>query len=164
MMHHPRLFFSGIAIASVSLALDQLSKHLLLAHFPENTQAIAITPFFNIVRVWNTGVSFGMFASQRQPLILSAISTAIVIGLLIWLYRNHNKVISIALGLIIGGAVGNIIDRLRFGAVSDFLDFYIENYHWPAFNVADSSIFIGVVLLCIHTMLWEKKPDEGQGQ
>ena len=111
-----------------------------------------VTSFFNLALVWNYGVSFGMFAVLRQPLMLSGLSVAIICILLIWLTKNLSKLIAVALGLVIGGAIGNIVDRLRFGAVTDFLDFHIGTYHWPAFNIADSCIFIGVVLLCASSM------------
>lgn len=159
-----RLLWGGLLIAFVSLLLDQFSKYLLLAHFPQAQSEITVTPFFSIVRVWNYGISFGMFAGHRQPVILAGISAVIVLVLLVWLRRNRSRLVCVALGLIIGGASGNIMDRIRFGAVADFLDFHIGNYHWPAFNIADSSIFIGVVLLCVHSMLMETQPAKGQDQ
>ena len=117
---------------------------------------VEVTPFFNLVMVWNYGISFGMFAGSRQPAILIACS-AIILGILaVWLYKNSSKLVACALGCVIGGAAGNVIDRLRFGAVADFLDFHIGPYHWPAFNIADSSIFIGVVLLCISSMFTQR--------
>jgi len=143
----------------VTLALDQASKWLVMHRLlsPERP-GIEVLPFFNIVMVWNQGISFGMLAGHNQPLILSVMSSAIVAVLLVWLFRNRSAQTAVALGFVIGGAVGNILDRLRFGAVADFLDFHMENYHWPAFNVADSAIFIGVVLLCIGSMLTKKSP------
>ena len=137
----------------ISLLLDQWSKGAILdAAFNPQNPVMELTPFFNLVLVWNKGVSFGLFASQNQPVVLTVISAIIVIILLIWMIKNESKLIAIALGLVIGGAVGNSIDRLRFGAVTDFLDFHLGTYHWPAFNIADSCIFIGVVLLCISSM------------
>ena len=143
----------AIAFAAMVFTLDQLSKWLILEKILAPDHAyIGITSFFNVALVWNSGVSFGMFAGSRQPLLLTCISALIVAILLIWLYKNSSKLVAVALGCVIGGAVGNMIDRLRFGAVTDFLDFHLGSHHWPAFNIADSSIFIGVVLLCISSM------------
>lgn len=144
----------ALALAVATLALDQFSKWLMLEKIlsPEHP-VIEVSSFFNVVLVWNSGVSFGMFAVLRQPLLLTGISVVIVGILLIWLMKNSSKLIAAALGCVIGGAVGNMIDRLRFGAVTDFLDFHLGHYHWPAFNIADSAIFIGVVLLFSSSML-----------
>jgi signal peptidase II len=101
--------------------------------------------------VRNHGISFGMFAESHawMPLLLTVLTSLVAIGLAFWLARNDEPVVALALGAIIGGALGNIIDRARTGAVTDFLDFHIGMYHWPAFNVADSAIFIGVVILVL---------------
>lgn len=157
MTERNNLFHYGIITAAFALAFDQASKLFLIAYFPQDADSVTVTPFFNLVMVWNYGISFGMLAGHRQPLILGILSSGIVLFLMGWLWRCQDKMASIALGLVIGGAVGNIIDRLRFGAVADFLDFHAAGYHWPAFNIADSCIFIGVVLLCIHSMLIESK-------
>lgn len=109
---------------------------------------IELLPFFNIVYVWNRGVSFGMFNSiENSQIILSLLQGSIALILIILLYRNKDKYVSYAFSIIIGGALGNVIDRIKNGAVADFLDFHIASYHWPAFNVADSAIFIGVMML-----------------
>jgi signal peptidase II len=151
-----RPWINGILVAICALCLDLTSKELVFNYIlTDKDPDRVITPFFNLVKVWNSGISFGIFAGQRQPIMLSIISLIIVAILLVWLYRSHQKMVAIALGLVIGGAIGNVIDRLRFGAVADFLDFHIGGYHWPAFNIADSTIFIGVVLLCIHSMFMD---------
>lgn len=154
-----RLFIIGIAIATAMLVADQLSKWLILSEVlvPPDHLVVEVLPFFNLALVWNYGISFGIFAAQRQPFMLVAMSSVILLVLLVWLYRNNSRLVAWALGLVIGGAVGNVIDRLRFGAVVDFLDFHIGAYHWPAFNLADSCIFIGVVLLCASSMLLERQ-------
>jgi len=155
--------YRGLALllAILALALDQYSKWLILTILSgHNGPAIEATPFFNIVLVRNSGISFGMFAGERQPLLLTAVSVAVVITLLIWLMKNSSKLVAMALGSVIGGAIGNMIDRVRFGAVTDFLDFHLGVYHWPAFNIADSCIFIGVVLLCMGSMF---TPNQTQG-
>ncbi len=115
-------------------------------------ERIEVLPFFNLVEVWNRGISFGMFndLSYGQWL-LSGMGIIISLFLLRWLLLTDSERTASALGMIIGGAIGNVIDRLRFGAVADYLDFHAFGYHWPAFNLTDSAIFIGVVLLLLPT-------------
>lgn len=144
---------TGLLFAFAAFAIDQASKYYLLEIAGiASRPPIEITPFFNLVMVWNYGVSFGMLASHNQPMFLSALSLAVCAFLFLWLKKSEKIWVSAAIGLVIGGALGNVCDRLRFGAVADFFDFYIKTYHWPAFNFADSFIFIGVVLLCIDSM------------
>jgi signal peptidase II len=124
-------------------------------------QVIEIFPFFNLVMGWNYGVSFGMLnsAPEISTWLLPCVVTVIITGLLIWLFRIESLRQAIGLGFIIGGAIGNLIDRLHFGAVADFLDFHIWGYHWPAFNIADSAITIGALTLVLDTLnTREKKP------
>lgn len=118
-----------------------------------------ITSFFNLVMVWNQGVSFGMFSSQHQwmPYALGLMALALCSVFLVWMWRATSILASIALALIISGALSNVWDRARFGGVADFLDFHIAGYHWPAFNIADSCIVIGVACLAIHSLFFEKK-------
>lgn len=154
-----RRFKIGIAALLLALMLDQFSKWLLLDRVGIVSSAIEVAPFFNLVMVWNTGISFGMLAEHDRPYLLVALSLIIIAVLAVWLRRAESALTAAALGLVIGGALGNIIDRLRFGAVADFFDFHIGAYHWPAFNIADSAIFIGVVLLCAEGILRpDKKP------
>ncbi|MDE3059429.1 MAG: signal peptidase II [Pseudomonadota bacterium] len=153
-----RCIFIGFLTAALVFALDQASKLLLLAAVTAaNQHVIGLTPFFNLVMVWNTGVSFGMLAGPHQAWPLVALSAAITFILLMWLYKATSSLVAAALGAVMGGAIGNVADRLRFGAVADFFDFHMGIYHWPAFNVADSAICIGVVLLCWHSMFMESK-------
>ena len=147
-----RCFISSLLLACDVLLLDQLSKWLVLDVMNPDRRLIEILPWFNLALVWNRGISFGMFASHNQPVLLVVLSLAIVWILLRWLCKNVSWLVSLALGLIIGGAIGNVVDRLRFGAVVDFFDAHIGAYHWPAFNIADSAIFIGIVLLCLNGM------------
>ena len=151
-------FVFGLVVALVTLVADQASKlwvvHALLS--PEQP-SISVLPFFQIVMVWNRGISFGMFAGLNQPLVLVGLSLLVVGILLVWLHKNTSPLLASALGMVIGGAVGNMGDRLHYGAVVDFLDFSLGEYHWPAFNIADSAIFIGVVLLTIHSMFIDTK-------
>ncbi len=153
MMGH-KTFSMGIMIALTIAILDQLSKWWIVEKVMQPPQVIPVTSFFNIVMGWNRGVSFGMFASDSpyNQWFLSALAISVAIGLTVWLWKNDNLLIATALGLVIGGAIGNAIDRLRFGAVADFLDFFIANYHWPAFNVADIGISCGAALLIFDSL------------
>lgn len=144
----------GLLIASGVLALDQLTKWWILLSVMNPPQLIPIMPSFNLVLTWNRGVSFGMFAmgTDMGPWILSVLALAIVGVLLFWLRKADGKLIPIAIGLIVGGAIGNVIDRVVHGAVVDFLDLYWGSYHWPAFNVADSGITVGAILLVVDSL------------
>lgn len=150
-----RLHALGIAIALAVLILDQASKWWILAVVMQPPQAIEVTPFFNLVMAWNRGVSFGLFTHEAEimPYVLTAVALAIVGFLLVWLWRSDRAFTAASLGLVIGGALGNVVDRFRFGAVADFLDFHVAGYHWPAFNVADSGITIGVALIVLDGLL-----------
>ena len=141
----------GLSVAAVALVLDQLTKWWIRVVVMDPPQIIPVTPFFNLVAARNTGVSFSMFRADSLigQLILSAVALAIVAGLLIWMRRLKRAWPVIALGLIVGGAVGNVVDRLRLGFVFDFLDFYWNGYHFAAFNLADSGITVGVAMLLI---------------
>jgi signal peptidase II len=121
--------------------------------------SIEILPFFNIVMVWNKGVSFGLFndAGDYGPLALIALSVFIIGFFLVWMFRTDSKLYLIAMPLIIGGAFGNVLDRARFGAVVDFLDVHAFGFHWPAFNISDSAIVIGVFLLMAYSFFFESR-------
>ncbi len=144
-------FLLGAALTVAVIVADQLVKWWILAAVMNPPQPIALTPFFNIVLVMNRGVSFGMFggAPGWVPWALSAFAVLIAAALLIWMRVAKGAMLVAALGLVAGGALGNVIDRLRFGAVVDFLDFHVGAWHWPAFNVADAAISIGVLLLIL---------------
>lgn len=150
---HPALKITG-GMALLALALDQVVKWYFLSVLgfgDEGYRPIEVTPFFTFVMVWNYGVSFGMLAhpGTSVPWFLKAV--AIIISLVVaWLaYHSHRSSERYAYGLIIGGALGNVIDRVRFGAVADFFSVHVGEYHWPAFNVADAAIFCGVALLVL---------------
>ncbi len=149
----PRLL--GFIIALVILVADQLSKAPLLALMQQHPGGIEVTGFFNLVMVWNRGVSFGLFsdADDGRRWLLIAVTSGITLWLLLWLWRGPVRLVAISLGLVIGGALGNILDRLRFGAVADFFDFHIAGWHWPAFNIADCAIVVGVCLLMLDSFL-----------
>jgi signal peptidase II len=144
----------GLGIALLTVVLDQLSKWIVLDTF-EPGVGIAVTPFFNLVLVWNRGVSFGMFNSGGSfaPWLLSGLALAVVVALGAWLQRTEQRLTALGLGLVIGGALGNVVDRIRFGAVVDFLDFHLAGYHWPAFNVADAGICVGAALMVADGLL-----------
>lgn len=144
-----RLLPKGLAIAALVVVLDQLSKWWILERIMLPPRVIEITSVFNLVLTWNRGVSFGMFntGSSFNVWVLPLVAVAIVVMLVAWLTRTDRQLLAIALGSVIGGAIGNLIDRFRFGAVADFLDVHAFGYHWPAFNIADSAITIGVMVL-----------------
>lgn len=150
--------FIGIVVALMVLLADQVSKYWVLEHLLGAYTHIEVTSFFNIVNAWNTGVSFSMFTASSiwGMLFLVVMASVIVIFLLWWLYFEKVLFNQLALGMIIGGAVGNIVDRVRLGAVFDFLDVYYGSYHWPAFNVADSFICVGACMMIGYT-IFEKK-------
>lgn len=139
----------GLIIAIALAAADQWSKIAIFALLQEfNPPMIELTSWFNLVTVRNTGVSFGMLQdTPHGKWVLSFLNIAIVTLLLYWLYGSKHAISIWALGMIIGGAFGNLIDRLRFGYVADFIDIHLAGYHWPAFNLADSVVCIGVVLI-----------------
>ncbi|WP_341896242.1 signal peptidase II [Ferrovibrio terrae] len=146
-----RLPLFGLLLAVAILVADQISKLFFLDLMQQNPAGIVVTPFFNLVMVWNSGVSFGLFQedSDFRSWTLIGVALGVLVWLGLWLWRCQSGLVAAALGLIIGGAIGNVIDRLRFGAVFDFLDFHAFGQHWPAFNLADSAIVVGVVLLLI---------------
>lgn len=139
----------GLPLAGAVLVLDQLTKWWILTGVMTPPRVIEVTGFFNLVLVWNRGISFGVMNTHGpwNAWILSAIALAIAASLTVWLRRVTPGLQRVALGLIIGGALGNVIDRLVHGAVVDFIDLHLSRYHWPAFNVADAAISVGAVLL-----------------
>ncbi len=139
-------------IAIVVFVLDQLSKNLVLANFSLNDSISVIPGFFNLTYVRNTGAAFGMLAGQEswRHLFFQAVSI-LALGAIVYLFWTSRRDALALWGasLVFGGAAGNLVDRIRFGYVIDFLDFFLGRYHWPAFNVADSSITIGACLLAV---------------
>ena len=142
----------GLPFTLLSFLLDQATKWWILNHVMDPPQVIPVTGFFNLVLGFNTGVSFGLFG-EAPAWLLMAFILPMVAGLLVWMTRTDSRLTAIALGLVVGGALGNLLDRLRHGAVTDFLDFYVGAYHWPAFNFADVAIVSGVALLLIESVL-----------
>lgn len=145
----------GLAVAAFVVVLDQVSKWLILEHVMQPPRVVEVTPFFNLVLAWNQGVSFGMFSHEAavMPYVLSGVALVIVVALLGWLRGAERRLVAISIGMVIGGAIGNVIDRLRFGAVADFLDFHAFGWHFWIFNVADTGISVGVALLVLDGLL-----------
>ena len=157
----------GLGIAAVVGALDQATKWWIFDAVLQPPSIIPVAPFFNLVLAWNRGVSFGMFDSDSalNAWILSALALVIVLALAVWLRRAERLTVAAALGMVIGGALGNVADRLQYGAVRDFLDFHAAGYHWPAFNVADACITVGAALLVLDSLFVKaEKPKNGAGK
>lgn len=157
----------GFALAVLTLAADQGSKYLVL--HPLNLQdghLLVVLPVMNFVLVWNHGITFGMFAGTASKVLLAAGASIVVLALLGWLWRTQHWVVTIAVGGIAGGAVGNVLDRLRFGAVVDFIQVHIGPLYYPwVFNVGDSAIVCGVIALMLESLL-QKPPvaaNRGEG-
>ena len=162
-------------IAFVTLVLDQLSKWAVTEHIFKPTfqlpslglmewyqsqlrlpfVSIEILPFFNLTMVWNEGIGLGLFGAAG-PFALIALSLLICVALLVWLYRSRDVYLIFPIGLMVGGAFGNVLDRARYHAVVDFLDFHVMGWHYPVFNVADSAIVIGVILLLLQPIFTGK--------
>jgi signal peptidase II len=151
---------AGIISAIVTVVLDQASKLWLLNVFDlAHRGAVRVTPFFDLVLAWNIGISFGWLQndSQSAQLALMAVKALAVVALVIWMARSHTRLATVALGLIIGGAIGNGIDRLAYGAVVDFALFHVEiggnTLNWYVFNLADVAIVAGVAALLYDSFL-----------
>ena len=150
----------GFIVAGCAFGIDQISKGIALA--TTSLQAgIEVFPFFNLVLVRNDGVSFGLFAGAAHWGTLASIGIAMAIGLSIWLWRSQSLLQVIGIGLLIGGALGNVLDRFRHGAVIDFLGFRPVGSGWPAFNLADVAIVCGAGLLIYESLRSESRPQSG---
>lgn len=147
-------------MAIVVIILDQMTKWWILTSVMTPPQRIPVTGIFDLVLVYNRGVSFGLLGGAPSWATAALIVFALLLSmaLCIWMWRADSLLLGTALGFVVGGALGNVIDRFLHGAVVDFLDFHAAGYHWPAFNVADSAITIGVVILIIDSL--KSKPAE----
>jgi signal peptidase II len=145
----------GLGLAAVVVALDQATKARMMGLLLDPPRMIGLTDFFDLVPVWNRGVSFGILSSRdgTTAWLLGGVALLVAAGLVVWLSRIERPLLALSLGLVIGGALGNVVDRGRFGAVFDFLDFHVARWHFPAFNLADSAITIGVALLLLDGLL-----------
>lgn len=144
----------GLALAAGTIVFDQITKWLILDAFLPDPAPVEVLPVFNLVLTWNPGISFGMFGAMGDlgPWILTGLALVIAAVMGVWLRRTDSGWTALGLSLLIGGALGNVIDRVRFGAVVDFLDVHVSGYHWPAFNVADSAITVGAAVLIIEAL------------
>ena len=150
---------TGLIVASAVIILDQATKWWVVTIFMNPPRVVDVWPFFSVVMVWNRGITFGFLGDTPfwGQWAFVGLSLAIVAILLLWLRRAETKWRAAAIGLIIGGALGNVIDRVNYGAVADFLDFHVTGYHWPAFNFADSAITLGVAIMFFDALF---KPKE----
>jgi signal peptidase II len=149
-------------ISGLVVIIDQITKLLILKNLPLYHSVTIIPGFFNITHIHNPGGAFGFMAHQNSSLrnFLFILLASIAVCFIFYFYKNTNRThpfLASGFALILGGAIGNLIDRIRFGKVVDFLDFYVHNYHWPAFNIADSAITVGVTIFIFH-LLFKKMP------
>lgn len=153
----PAIWYS---LAAVLLVLDQLSKWLALGELAAG-RAVEVTGFFNLILAFNRGAAFSFLADapgwQGPAFAAFAIIAAAVISVLLW-REPHKRLFCAGLALILGGAVGNLIDRLRFGHVVDFIDLHAWGWHWPTFNLADSGITVGAALLIVDSFIDRRNP------
>jgi signal peptidase II len=143
-------------IALIVLILDILTKRII-EYYVASHEAIPVLPFLRIVNVKNTGAAFGLFSNLGNNIFIffSVVAIGIIIG---YLLRTSDRLEIVSLSLILGGAAGNLIDRVTIEQVIDFIDIYVKNWHWPAFNVADSALTIGIFLFFFANMRhWSKK-------
>ncbi|MCW5699742.1 MAG: signal peptidase II [Rhodospirillales bacterium] len=162
-MRVPPSFLIGLAVALVVVVLDQASKWWIVEEVMQPPRHLEVTSYFNLVMGWNRGVSFGLFntVSPLNAWVLTGAAVAIVAVLLVWLYRTNRLFFAVAIGFVVGGAIGNVIDRVRYGAVADFLQLHLEAFgcplgrsycYWPAFNLADTMITIGAFMIVLDTL------------
>ncbi|MDR3079131.1 MAG: signal peptidase II [Rickettsiales bacterium] len=154
-------FLLYLVLAGVVLALDQISKGAILGAIGETTQGaggmedgIYLTKFLSLVLLWNRGGCFGLM-NGLGPIsgLLLTVAIAVAVSLLAVLWRRSDDPDALCFSLVLGGTLGNAVDRIFHGAVIDFIDFHISQHHWPSFNVADSAISLGIFLYLIHDLL-----------
>lgn len=152
-----------VGIAALVAILDQAIKLLVLVRIPAYGSIVVIPGFFDLTHIYNTGGAFGFLAGKsslfRHLFFLTA--SAVAMGMIVYLYLKTPReflFLRSGLAMILGGAVGNVIDRIRLGKVVDFLDLYVKDLHWPAFNIADSAITVGILIFIYH-LLFKKMPE-----
>lgn len=151
-----RVRWLGMGVAAVALLVDQVSKQWLLRSFDiADRQPVQLAPVLDLVLAWNKGISYSLFTTDSRygPGILLAITLTATVLLAVWLWRSTSTVTAVALGLLIGGALGNAYDRFAYGAVVDFVHFHVGRFSWYIFNAADVAIVCGVALLLIESLL-----------
>lgn len=147
----------GLMAALAVVVVDQATKVWVAGVLPLGTFT-PVTGFFNLVHTLNPGISFSLFQNDGWGRwVFSGLAVVVTTVLLVWLWRVSSRWVAVALGCIIGGAVGNTIDRLRIGAVIDFLDFHVAGFHWPAFNAADSAIVVGAAMILAEGLLFKNR-------
>ncbi len=156
-----RFLFLSVGV----IILDQWTKWLIEAHLPHHAAHPVIPGFLNLTHVRNTGVAFGLFANEGGNggawlLTLLGLVALTAVGIYYWYAPAGDRLLLVALSLVVGGAIGNLIDRISSGAVTDFVDVYVGTQHWPSFNVADSAISIGIVLMAIDSFRSHKDIQE----
>ena len=151
-------------LAIVAIVIDQITKWFTVNYLDFGYPGVEITPFFNLVHVYNPGAAFSFLADQGgwQRWFFAGLAAAVTVLLSVWMAKMPKAArwLPAAYALVIGGAIGNVIDRIMLGHVVDFLDFYVNAWHWPAFNLADSFILIGAVMIIIDS-LKKEKPEQG---
>jgi len=152
-----------LGLALVVIALDQLSK-LAAEHWLEYHQPVPVLPFFNLTLSYNTGAAFSFLAGQAgwQRWLFAALAVAVSAFLIGWLRQigDRDRWLSLSVSLVLGGAIGNLVDRLFYGHVIDFIELYYQRWSWPVFNIADSAITIGVIGLIAHSFFAKRAPTE----
>ncbi len=154
------------SIIGIILLLDQATKYLIEKHVRLFAVIPVIPNFFNITHVMNKGAAFSLFASSPESfrrLFFTTVTTAAVVVIILLIRKTNERLLIVAFSLIAGGAVGNLIDRVRYGEVVDFIQWYVKSYYWPSFNVADSAITLGVCLLAFD-MLFQKPANSGNNR
>jgi signal peptidase II len=150
----------GAVVAATTLVLDQASKlYLLFGYDLPVREPLVLAPFLELMVVWNRGISYGLFQQETEigRWALIAISIAAALGLSLWIARVPSRLLAAALGLIVGGAIGNAIDRLAYGAVFDFVHVHVGSFSWYVFNIADAAIVAGVIGLVYDALVLDKR-------
>lgn len=152
-----------LLIALTVLLLDRFTKWLVIRDIVLDDSVSIIPGLFRLTHLENPGAAFSIFAESASPyrtalLVGISLAALAVVALMLWMRRNSFSITTVALSLIMGGALGNLWDRISDGKVTDFLDFYLGSHHWPPFNLADSAIVIGALLLVIHMLAKDKPP------
>jgi signal peptidase II len=157
-MTNPARF--GAMVALATLALDQASKlYFLFVDVLSLREPLVLAPFLDLIVVWNRGISYGLFQQDSEVgrWVLLAVMIAAAVGLSVWMARASSRLLAASLGLIVGGALGNAIDRIAYGAVFDFVHFHVGSFSWYVFNVADAAIVAGVVGLVYDSVVLDKR-------
>jgi signal peptidase II len=147
-----------ILISSIVIALDFITKKIILAKVVLH-ESINVLPFLRIVHVENKGAAFGSFTNLGNNFFI-IISIIAIIFISVYLSKVHQKLEYISLSLVLGGAIGNLLDRIQIGKVIDFIDFFVGTWHWPAFNVADSALTVGIILFLVSNLRHGREPKE----